>query len=55
MIIKSVRRQLYEARRENARLREELTKEKEITAFIGLLTADIDVNELYAEEGSDNE
>lgn len=54
-VLKNPKKALREERRKNEALEAQLAKEREITAFIGLLVADLDVNELYTEESSDNE
>lgn len=53
-IIKNPKIALAEERRKNEALRAELAKEKEKVQFLGLLAADIDIDELMNEEAEDN-
>lgn len=48
-VIKSVKKQNLELRRENARLRNDLSKQHEMLEFLGILN-DVDVEELMTEE-----
>jgi len=56
-IIKSVNRQNLELRRENARLRNQVVKQREMLGFLGVLN-DVDIEDLMdeteAEEGTDD-
>ena len=49
-ILKTVRQQLLEERRKNEALTAQLAKEKEKVQFLGLLAADVDIDELMNEE-----
>ena len=53
-IIKSTAQRLLEAQRENAELRTKLEKEHEKMQFLGLLAADVDLDELTEEEAQDD-
>ena len=54
MIIKEMKTRILELTRENGRLRAQLENEREKLQFLGLLTADVDLDELTDEEGDDN-
>lgn len=54
-IIKSTAQRLLEAQRENDELRTELEREHEKLQFLGLLTADVDLDELTEEAQNDGE
>lgn len=45
-IVKDPRAQLREERRKNEQLQAQVAKQKEILAFLGVLTADIDIDDL---------
>ncbi len=49
-ILKTVRQQLLEERRKSEALTAQLAKEKEKVQFLGLLAADVDIDELMNEE-----
>lgn len=49
-ILKSVRQQLLEERRKNEALTAALAKEQEKVQFLGLLAADVDIDELMSDE-----
>lgn len=49
-IIKTIRQQLRELRRENAALRAQLAKQRELTEFVALAAAGLDLEALTAEE-----
>ena len=49
-ILKTVRQQLLEERRKSEALMAQLAKEKEKVQFLGLLAADVDIDELMNEE-----
>ena len=49
-ILKSVRQQLLEERRKNEALTAALAKEREKVQFLGLLAADVDIDELMSDE-----
>ena len=53
-IIKSTAQRLLELRRENEELRAQLEREHEKLQFLGLLAADVDLDEL-AEEAQDDD
>ena len=46
-IIKKTSQQILDARRENERLKAELSKEKEKVQFLGLLLGDLDIDDLF--------
>ena len=54
-IIKSTSQRLAEAQRENERLTAQLAKEKEKVQFLGLLAADVDIEELMADDAEEEE
>ena len=54
-IIKSTAQRLLEAQRENAELRAQLEREHEKMLFLGLLAADVDLDELTEEVPDDDE
>ena len=49
-ILKSVREALSEERRKNEVLTAQLAKEREKVQFLGLLAADVDIDELMEDE-----
>ena len=49
-IIKNMRAALAEERRKNEVLEAQLAKEKEKVQFLGLLAADVDIDELMGDE-----
>lgn len=55
-ILKNARKALQEERRKNEALEAQLAKEREKIQFLGLLAADIDIDELMndEEDGADN-
>ena len=53
MIIKDMKTRLLELTRENAALRAQLAQEHEKVQFLGLLTADVDLDALTEEEDGD--
>lgn len=53
-ILKSVRQALLEERRKNEALTAQLAKEREKVQFLGLLAADVDMDELMSEEETDD-
>ena len=54
-IIKNIRRALIEERMKNEELTAQLAKEKEKVQFLGLLAADVDVDELFEEGEAEND
>ncbi len=52
-IIQTTKQQLRTLRRENAALRAELARERELMAFVALAAADLDLEALTAEEADD--
>ena len=50
-ILKTVRQALLEERRKNEALTAKLAKEQEKVQFLGLLAADVDIDELMEEDG----
>lgn len=54
-ILKTVRQALLEEHRKNEALTAALAKEREKVQFLGLLAADVDVDELMSEEEEDGE
>ncbi|MBR3084566.1 MAG: hypothetical protein IKH03_08395 [Oscillospiraceae bacterium] len=52
-IIQTTKQQLRTLRRENAALRAELARERELMAFVALAAAGIDLEDLTAEEADD--
>ena len=53
-IIKSPKQQLWALRRENATLRAELARQRELTAFVALAAVGLDLEALMAEEEADD-
>ena len=53
-IIKSTKQQLWALRRENATLRAELARQRELTAFVALAAVGLDLEALTAEEEADD-
>lgn len=53
MIIKDMKARLLELTRENGRLRAQLENEREKLQFLGLLAADVDLDELTEEAEDD--
>ncbi|MBR6095725.1 MAG: hypothetical protein IKP82_02095 [Oscillospiraceae bacterium] len=53
-IIKSPKQQLWALRRENATLRAELARQRELTAFVALAAVGLDLEALTAEEEADD-
>lgn len=49
-IIKSTRKALWEEQRKNEALKAQLAKEREKVQFLGLLAADIDIEQLMDDE-----
>ena len=52
-IIQTAKQQLRTLRRENAALRAELARERELMAFVALAAAGLDLEDLTAEEADD--
>ena len=50
MIIKEMKTRILELTRENGRLRAQLENEREKLQFLGLLAADVDLDELTEED-----
>lgn len=53
-IIKDPRAQLMEERQKNEQLQALVAKQKEALSFLGVLAADIDIDELMGEEEPEN-
>ena len=53
-IIKSPKQKLWALRRENATLRAELARQRELTAFVALAAVGLDLEALTAEEEADD-
>lgn len=53
-IIQTTKQQFRTLRRENAALRAELTRQRELTAFVALAAAGLDLEALTAEEEADD-
>ena len=55
MIVKDAKTRVIELSQENERLRAELARERETLQFLGLLAADVDLDELMEEVRGDEE